>query len=302
MRVAPFVKEVNLEHIQFKGVRPRNAAIKFNYSSHDIYYRTGELSSHSELMRVTVSRNFREELSGHYKCWSVANSIEDVRISPLSRGSLCIRSGHLPDTRGIGFKVQHLPHRNLQKKQDVEKNIIPIDWTSNSLTWVWSLGPQLRLICTDMTGKIIREKVTKGVSGWNYGVPRGGTNYIDVGPYKITIAHSSYMTKIGRKYVGFPVVQTIEYPFSVVSVGAPIMASKTFAGGYGGGKKKAVVFPCGLIRDGNQCLCSLGYNDSQVRIVTFNALDLLAWCREPVEKQAYSNLRLVDVEYWDRAD
>jgi predicted GH43/DUF377 family glycosyl hydrolase len=119
--------------------------------------------------------------------------------------------------------------------------------------------------------KILGEHRTPGPM-WQWGTVRGGTPPVLVGDHYMAVFHSSLPTETPPHFVRYYAgAYTFEAkpPFRPLKISEfPIMAGSEEDGHrvdprYVEGWKPYVVFPCGLVEDGNGWLVSLGINDWQ---------------------------------------
>lgn len=267
------------------GERPRNAGLAEVGGRRFLAYRNGPLGRTIELRLAELDQDWR--IIKDLVLLDGAPSYEDPRLSLLEE-TLWV-SYHMSGRgkRSIGI-AEVLPDDlnpigrswDLPKFQKVEKNWVPLAWDhDDGFFWSYDLNRkhQVKYI---VNGVPLQDRQDRGAVE-QYGLVRGGTNFI---PWSdetlLTIAHSSVLTGPQRKwrqYVAFPVLIRAIPPFHVISTGSLLMAGTRFGTGYPGGKRKAVVFPCGLIRQGSDVVISLGYNDQEVR---------LAWVPRAVITQA----------------
>lgn len=123
--------------------------------------------------------------------------------------------------------------------------------------------------------KVVKEYKTPGPD-WQWGHFRGGTPPLDLGDGRmLSIFHSSLPSETPPHYVRYyGAAYTFESkaPFRILQVSEmPLMAGSEVDGHkvdprYVNGWKPFVVFPCGLVRDGGNFLCSMGVNDWQCAI------------------------------------
>ncbi len=123
--------------------------------------------------------------------------------------------------------------------------------------------------------KVVQEFVTEGPD-WQWGHFRGGTPPADLGDGRMmSIFHSSLATEVPPhfvRYYGGAYTFESKPPFRPLQISQmPLMAGSEEDGHkvdprYVQGWKPFVVFPCGLVPDGTDWLCSLGVNDWQCAV------------------------------------
>lgn len=131
---------------------------------------------------------------------------------------------------------------------------------------------------------VVREHRSPGPK-WQWGHVRGGTPPVDLGDGRmLCIFHSSIPTETPPHYVRYyAAAYTFEKkaPFRILQVSEqPILAGSEEDGHrvdprYTEGWKPYVVFPCGLVPDGEGWLMSLGINDWQCAIARLQRSQLL---------------------------
>lgn len=162
-----------------------------------------------------------------------------------------------------------------------EKNWIFFEH-ANDLYCIYSGSPQHLVLKIDGE-KVVGEYRTIGPV-WNWGPFRGGTPPVNLGDGRmLCIFHSSLPTEIPPHFVRyFGAAYTFESkpPFTPLQVSEmPIMAGSEEDGHkvdprYVAGWKPYVVFPCGLVPDGDGWLCSLGVNDWQCAVARLRMAEL----------------------------
>lgn len=123
--------------------------------------------------------------------------------------------------------------------------------------------------------RVVREYRTPGPK-WQWGHMRGGTPPVDMGDGRmLCIFHSSIPTEIPPHYVRYyAAAYTFENkpPFRILQISEqPLLGGSEEDGHrvdprYTEGWKPYVVFPCGLVPDGNEWVVSFGINDWQCAI------------------------------------
>lgn len=139
---------------------------------------------------------------------------------------------------------------------------------------VYSPGPQHIVI--QLEGERVIQQFTTSGPKWSWGDMRGGTTPIrDSDGNFLTIFHSSLPTETPPhfvRYYGGAYTFEGKPPFTPLRVSIkPLMAGSEEDGHqvdprYVAGWKPYVVFPCGLVEDGQNYLVSLGVNDWQCAI------------------------------------
>lgn len=125
-------------------------------------------------------------------------------------------------------------------------------------------------------GERVVDEYESPSAAWPWGLIRGGTPPIPYGEDRmIAVFHSSISTEEPPhfvRYYGAAYVFEAKPPFKLLSVSAkPIMAGSEADGHgvdprYSEGWKPYVVFPCGLVQEGDNWLVSLGVNDWQCAV------------------------------------
>ncbi len=142
--------------------------------------------------------------------------------------------------------------------------------------------PTHRIIRID--GERVVDEIESEPALWPWGVIRGGSPPIPYGDGKmLAIFHSSIATEEPPhfvRYYGAAYVFEAKPPFKILTVSAkPIMAGSEADGHgadprYSDGWKPFVVFPCGIVPDGDDWLVSLGVNDWQCAVGRLKAEQL----------------------------
>lgn len=139
---------------------------------------------------------------------------------------------------------------------------------------VYSIQPEHRVI--EIRGhKVVSADIITPGPVWHWGLIRGGTPPIWIGDRWLAIFHSSIRTEVAphfvRYYAGAYTFEA-EPPFKILQVSeSPIMSGSEEDGHqvdprYVEGWKPYVVFPCGIVPDGEKFLVSLGVNDWQCAV------------------------------------
>lgn len=152
-------------------------------------------------------------------------------------------------------------------KSRTEKN-----WTffqhKNNLYSVYSINPH---IVFKMNGSNFEKQFeTRFTSQWKWGELRGGTSPILTRDGYLSFFHSSLdMQNNGRQYFVGAYMFDKEPPFSVIAISEkPLLAGEYISESVPRLSSKIfVVFPGGVIEDGNGYNISFGYNDYQARYV-----------------------------------
>jgi predicted GH43/DUF377 family glycosyl hydrolase len=157
---------------------------------------------------------------------------------------------------------------------------------AGALHAVYQDHPSRKIIRID--GERIVDEYESEPASWPWGVVRGGSPPIPFGEGKmLAIFHSSIATEEPPhfvRYYGAAYVFEAKPPFRLLAVSAkPIMAGSEADGHgfdprYAEGWKPWVVFPCGLVPDGDNWLTSIGVNDWQCAVgkITPQQLNLIS--------------------------
>jgi hypothetical protein len=179
--------------------------------------------------------------------------------------------------------------------------------SDGALHAIYQDAPTRKIIRLD--GERVVEEFDSAPAEWPWGVIRGGTPPIPYGPtmgadgsvkHLIAIFHSSVATEEPPhfvRYFGAAYVFEAKAPFKLVSVShKPIMAGSEADGHgldprYSEGWKPFVVFPCGIVADGDNWLVSLGVNDWQCAVgkITPQQLGLVSPDRSDAPTRYFSN-------------
>ena len=164
------------------------------------------------------------------------------------------------------------PQYGLNTGNSKEKNWVFFE-QDNRLYFVYSIQPQHIVVEVDGS-RIIRDYMTPGPH-WTFGEMRGGSSPVLVNGKWLSIFHSRLTTEEAphfvRYYAGAYEFEAQE-PFRPVTVtNYPTMSGSEEDGHqvdprYVEGWKPYVVFPCGVVEDGDKLLCSLGINDWQCAV------------------------------------
>lgn len=212
---------------------------------------TGQSLEDVRLMTVAP-----DEISLIGAVWDYRNWVENGIRAVTSQAILTLnRSGHINKIVYPNFGM------NFSAKE-YEKNWVPI---LDSSLMVYSLGPTLKIFDLQDNSSVESPGIT-----WDYGEPHGGSQIIDVGPYKIGLFHSSM--PIERRSVGSLSIASRTYfvgafamdtdnphsliafssePLLTASLRDPMISNST-----------AVVLPHGLLFQDERLLISFGVNDA----------------------------------------
>lgn len=119
--------------------------------------------------------------------------------------------------------------------------------------------------------------VTSAVSDYEtlYGVVRGGAQPVSLGDHLLVLAHSSYKMSDGLRYYACMVYEILARPpFSITRCGMVPFTLPQTQGGDGAAFSFAklnptvggVVYPCGIVLEGDQALISYGVNDERAAV------------------------------------
>jgi hypothetical protein len=154
-----------------------------------------------------------------------------------------------------------------------EKNWVFFE-DDGKLMCIYSSDPE-HVILEIEGSRVVREHRSKGPQ-WQWGHIRGGTPPVDLGDGRmLVIFHSSISTEIPPHYVRYyAAAYTFEKkaPYRVLQISEqPILSGSEEDGHrvdprYTEGWKPYVVFPCGLVPDGEGWLVSFGINDWQCAV------------------------------------
>ncbi len=144
----------------------------------------------------------------------------------------------------------------------------------NRLFCIYSSQPDHVVIEIDGDRVVGEKHITPGPV-WHWGAMRGGTPPVLVGDKFVCVFHSSLATETAPHYVRYyagAYAFEAKPPFRITEISeTPILAGSEEDGHqvdprYVDGWKPYVVFPCGLAKDGEKFLVSLGVNDWQCAI------------------------------------
>jgi hypothetical protein len=162
-----------------------------------------------------------------------------------------------------------------------EKNWIFFE-QDEKLRCIYSTAPKHTVLTIEGT-KVVGVDETDGPN-WPWGHMRGGTPPVDLGDGRmLSIFHSSIPTEVPPhfvRYYGAAYTFESKPPFSILQISEmPLMAGSELDGHkvdprYVQGWKPFVVFPCGLITDGDGLLCSIGVNDWACAIARLRIEDM----------------------------
>lgn len=147
------------------------------------------------------------------------------------------------------------------------------DKLNSNLYMVYSTQPEHVVVRVD--GHRCRDEYKTDGPIWHWGLIRGGTPPLWLGDRWLSIFHSSVPSEHAPHFVRYyagAYTFSPEPPFSILQISeSPIMAGSEEDGHqvdprYVEGWKPYVVFPCGLVHEGDKFLVSLGINDWQCAV------------------------------------
>lgn len=212
---------------------------------------TGQSLEDVRLMTVAP-----DEISLIGAVWDYRNWVENGLRAVTSQAILTLnRSGHIKKIVYPNFGM------NLSAK-DYEKNWVPILGTS---LMVYSLGPTLKIFNLQDNSSIESPGIT-----WDYGEPHGGSQIIDVGPYKIGLFQSSMPVErstagslriSSRTYFVGAFVMATESPNALIAFSSePLLTASLHDPMVD--HSTACVVPQGLLFRDERLLISFGVNDA----------------------------------------
>lgn len=151
----------------------------------------------------------------------------------------------------------------------IEKN-----WTyfvyENRLMCIYKINPHI-VVEFDWDGNLISEYTSHNNinSSWKFGECRGGTNPIYKNGYYHSFFHSNLISENGIKkyYMGYYKFEA-KPPFNIVySTDIPIMCGKEYDERLMANFNHSVVFPMGIIDNGDEFIVSVGLNDEKTALL-----------------------------------
>lgn len=170
------------------------------------------------------------------------------------------------------IEAEYQPEYGMNKGFSKEKNWVFFE-SDSRLFSVYSTQPQHTVIELDGHRAFNKQETPGPV--WHWGLVRGGTSPLWVGDRWLSVFHSSLPNEVAPHFVRYyagAYTFSAEPPFEVLQVSeTPLFCGSEEDGHqvdprYVAGWKPFVVFPCGIVRDGEKFLVSLGINDWQCAI------------------------------------
>jgi len=175
-----------------------------------------------------------------------------------------------------GRLVQKSPSRLLayDKMISIEKNWAPFEFEGN-LYLIYSGEPHLILKVDLETGVCKQEACTDVNFQWKWGIIRGGTPALPAEGQLFALFHSSFETPAysffgktrGRNYAMGAYLLRNGYPFTPIKVTPYPIASLD---DYTEDNRRKVLFPGGMVIEGNKIHVVWGKNDSSILISTLD--------------------------------
>jgi predicted GH43/DUF377 family glycosyl hydrolase len=171
----------------------------------------------------------------------------------------------------------------------IEKNWVPF-FSGQSLYFIYGEEPHTIIECDPLTGLCHRVDERPIDLDWPYGIIRGGTPAIKIDDQFLTFYHSSLdQLDIYKDRIYFMGAYTFDpfFPFTIRSytpkpIGLTEYYKETSSKDY---PSKKVVFPGGIIREGNALHIAWGKDDKMVMITTFDLEKLL----KSMKKSSYND-------------
>lgn len=235
------------------------------------------------MQSVDKDMNLSNALDVYYPKRTPSENIEDPRVIPWGEGfllSLCSweRGKATPKPQQIlSYMDRTFTARSIWTPEyggnsgkfggntGTEKNWIWFQDGDGELSFVYMTSPHI--VCKTDTKRVTKDFRHDYTHGWNYGHIRGGTPPIPWGDNEfLCIFHSSLpwktIPRLGLRMKYFMGAYTFRNkpPFHVTAIThQPILMGSDQDPIIP--QSPAVVFPCGLVRDGEDLLCSFGIND-----------------------------------------
>lgn len=167
----------------------------------------------------------------------------------------------------------------------IEKNWVPF-CSAESLYLIYGEDPHIVLECDLTTGVCRKIGESFANPGWPYGIIRGGTPAIQIDDTFLTFFHSSLdVSEFHERKIYFMGAYAFDasFPFTIRSITPHPIGTKNFYKNTSSKShpSKKVVFPGGIVRDGNRLHIAWGKDDRRVMITTFE-LDKLLNSMEPI--------------------
>lgn len=167
----------------------------------------------------------------------------------------------------------------LEKMGRIEKNWVPF-FADQSLYFIYGEEPHTIIECDPLNGYCQRVDERTIDLDWPYGIIRGGTPAIKIDDQFLTFYHSSLeQLDIYQNRIYFMGAYTFDpfFPFAIRAyspkpIGLPEYYKETSSKDY---PSKKVVFPGGIVREGNAIHMAWGKDDKMVMITTFDLEKLL---------------------------
>jgi len=168
--------------------------------------------------------------------------------------------------------------------QRKEKNWVPFAY-HNMLVLAYSIQPHRLLIPLPGSDRCISLASSIGTIKWEWGNLMGGTPAIRVDDFYLSFFHTnkamasvqSHGQVMNHYFMGAYTFEG-QYPFAVTGISHHPIVAKTFYEGpmYTTWKPLRVIFPSGLIVEGNDIWVSYGRQDHEMWVVKFDKAKLLA--------------------------
>ena len=181
--------------------------------------------------------------------------------------------GELKEEKKI-FSIHNIVRLDYDNGSHAEKNWMPFV-KDDELYFVYSVSPHKILKVNPDTGESTVFSETPMPLPWSHGIIRGSTPAIHLGDGEyLSFIHSSAPNEptfwkkkpMNYYYMGAYLFED-EPPFKVKAISSGPYVHPEF---YTSSNRKMVIFPAGLIRNGNQLFVSYGENDSAIGIATID--------------------------------